>query len=209
MRELKTLSALMAVALAVAVLATASASADIVNSSGVYGSEQIPATFGATAIDPVTFRAGGVEITCFPAGISGEMDGDWDEAGPADASLDFAWDGCTAAAGAQSCTVDPVHDVPVNFTESTLLAPDWQMVNTDRLQSFIDCTGGVFDCDWWSDPADGTALVADVDSETQVISFDGDTVGFGGTFGCPSPGQYDARYQIVSPEDALSSTGSQ
>jgi hypothetical protein len=217
MSRIKRLSLVTALALAAVALTAATASADIVNSSGVYNGYVFAEHNENTGDDP-TLTAGGVVISCDDAtshsdwdqttGEQEGIDGDWDATGPANATLDFAWAGCTAAAGAQTCTVDPVHDVPVNFTESTLLAPDSEIVNTDRGQTFVNCTGGIFSCDAWSDPADGTAVVADVDSETQIITIN-DTVGVGGSLTCPSSGVWEARYQITTPSDPLSSTGTQ
>jgi hypothetical protein len=207
MSRIKRLSLVTALALAAVALTAASASADIVNSSGVYSGPIFAEHNANTGADP-TLTSGSVVISCEVAESSGTINGDWTAGGPANGVLDFSWDQCTAAGGLQTCTVDDVLDVPVNLNESTALAPDSEIVNTDRGQTFIDCTGGVFSCDAWSDPADGTAVVADVDAETQIVTIN-DTVGVGGSIACPSSGQWEARYEIVTPEDDLSSTGTQ
>jgi hypothetical protein len=208
MRNLERLSVLTAVVLGALALTAATASADIENSSGVYTGPFEAVHPGPTQNTDPDPSFGGT-ISCQGASISGTMDGDWDASGPANGVLDFAWEDCTAmVGGVQSCTIDPVTDVPVNLVESsTALAPDWQIVNTDRLETFIDCAGGVFSCDVWSDPGDGTGFVADVDSERQVIEINDE--GSVGGIGCPTSGGYDARYEITTPEDDLFSTGTQ
>jgi hypothetical protein len=198
MGNLKRLSLLTTLALAAVALTAVSASADIEQSSNP-GVPFVGPVQGHNVGPNPTLETSTVTITCTEATTAGSIDGDWDETGPATGSLRFAWDGCTAAAGLQTCEVDPVDPTDVNITEEN--APDSTITNTERGETFIDCTGGVFTCTAWADPADGTEVEADVDSATQIASID-DTVGVGltGEVGCPDSGQWVAQYQVSEPQ---------
>ncbi|HMJ95947.1 MAG TPA: hypothetical protein VK486_08840, partial [Thermoleophilaceae bacterium] len=103
MSNLKRLSLLTAVALAVVGYAAVPASADIL-SGGEFGSPYEGAVKGVRSGAAPTLTMGSTVITCQTADFDGLMDGN----APATAELNFSLGGCTTSGG-----------VPCSFTDIT------------------------------------------------------------------------------------------
>ena len=208
--NLKRLSLVTALALAVVAYAAVPASADILT-PGEFGSvysqcdggadpdpEDCPVK-GVRSGDAPTLTAGSTVITCQSATTDGVMDGDATAANdPAEAELNFQWDDCETQTG-QDCTVDDITGVSVDITEAN--APSSTIVNTETAGTTIECVEGVFTCDASSNPA-STPVTAEVDQATQVATID-DTVAVTGLLGCPlsGTGQWEAEYLITDDAD--------
>ena len=193
MRNLKRLSALTGLALAVVAFTAPSASADIVI-PGKNDPYVGPIAGVNTGLDP-RFEAGGQTITCEGAAFAGTMDG----TAPATGELDFSWDQCTTS-GPTGCTVDDIEDVPVAFDESPP-APDFFIINTEAVETFISCAL-LFNCTVSADSSEveayvvgGTDPVASIDA---AVNYTGPT--------CPEwPGRMVAEYEVTVPEEGLES----
>jgi hypothetical protein len=186
--SLKSLSLLMAVALAVVGYAAVPASADIL-SPGEFGSVYQGAVKGVRSGAATTFTAGSTTITCETADIEGIMDG----AAPAGGTLNFSWEACRTQ-GFVACSVDDILGVGVNIDEwnapSATISP-WVSAGTT-----IVC-GFVFHCNV-SFNGTSTVVTAELDQWSQVAAIN-DTVAVTGSVGCPASGtgQWNARYLIT------------
>jgi hypothetical protein len=200
--NLKRLSLLTAVALAVVAYSAVPGSADIL-SPGQFGSVYSDCDPGGDPQDcPVqgvpsgpatTFTAGSIVITCQTATIDGTMDGN----APATAVLNFSFADCTTQ-GSVSCSVDDITGVTFNVTEAN--NPSATMISTETFGTTITC-GGVYSCTWSSNPATNPVTI-EIDQATQVATID-DTMNVSGSVGCPGSGtgQWQAQYQITDDED--------
>jgi hypothetical protein len=215
--NLKRLSLVTALALAVVGYAAVPASADIL-SPGEFGSVYSDCVPGGTKQDcPIkgvrtgaapTLVAGSTTITCQTATFTGVMDGDWTDAGPANGTLSFSWGSCTTQ-GAVPCTVNAINNVPVIFDEAN--APSFTIRNTATAGTTITC-GVVFVCNASSNPA-STPVTAEVDQASQIATI-ADTVAVSGSVGCPASGTgtWNAQYLITDNNNNdldLWATGSQ
>jgi hypothetical protein len=204
--NLKRLSLMTALALAVVAYAAVPASADILSpgqNGSVYSDcvsggdpEDCPVK-GVNTGDPPTLTAGSTVITCQSALTEGVMDGNAATDDPAEAELDFSWSDCETQ-GAVDCTVDDITGVSVDITEDN--APSSTIGNTEAAGTTITC-GEVFVCDASSNPS-STPVTAEVDQATQVATID-DTVAVTGLLGCPlsGTGQWEAQYLITDDLD--------
>ena len=205
MSNLKRVSLLTVVALAVVAYAAVPASADILSPSEfglVYSDcdpggdpEDCPVKGERTGAAP-TFTAGGTVVTCQTAGFEGLMDGDWTAAGPASAELNFSWGSCTTQ-GSVPCSVNAITGVSFEITEEN--APSFTFRNTETAATTITCAFN--SCTWSSNPAT-TPLTIEVDHATQVATIN-DTMDVSGSIGCsPSGvGTYSAQYLITDDQD--------
>ncbi|HMJ95946.1 MAG TPA: hypothetical protein VK486_08835 [Thermoleophilaceae bacterium] len=205
MANLKRLSLLTAVALAVVGYAAVPASADITLGDGgpVYsdcvpgGSKQdCPIKFVRSG-PATTFTAGSTVITCQTSNIDGVMDGDATTGRPASATLNFSWSQCTTNS-LVGCSVGSITGVPFNILEGN--APSFTFVNTATFGTTITCAG-VFVCNMSSNPAT-TPVTIEVDQASQVATIN-DTVAMTGSIGCPASGTgtWRADYLITGDAD--------
>ncbi len=206
MSNLKRLSLLTAVALAVIGYTAVPASADIL-SGGEFGSvysdcvsddpnPPIPLDCPIKGVRDgaaPTLQAGNTTITCQTANTDGIMDG----AAPATAVLNFSWGTCTTQ-GAVPCSVNNITGVDVSISEAN--APSATITNTETAGTTITC-GLVFVCNASSDPST-TPVTAEVDQATQVATIS-DTVAVTGSVGCPTSGTgtWNAQYLITDDND--------
>jgi hypothetical protein len=200
--NLKRLSLVTTLALAVVAYAAVPASADIL-SPGEFGSVYSDCDPGGDPQDcpingvntgDVTFTAGATVITCRTSNIDGVMDGN----APATAVLNFSFEGCTTQTSVD-CTVDDITGVDVDITEAN--APSATIVNTEAFGTMITCAGFPGSCAWSSDPS-STPVTAEVDQASQVATID-DTMAVSGLVGC-SPdgtGQWEAQYVFTDDAD--------
>jgi hypothetical protein len=186
--DLKRLSLLTALALAVVAYAAVPASADIL-SPGEFGSPYQGSVKGVRSGAAPTLVAGTTTITCQTANTDGTMDGN----APATAVLNFSWDSCMTG-GAVPCSFGDVTGVDVDFTEQN--APSMTMINTETAGTTITC-GLVFSCSASSNPST-TPVTAEVDQASQVATI-ADTVAVTGSVGCPTSGTgtWNAQYLIT------------
>ena len=202
MSNLKRLSLLTVVALAVVAYAAVPASADIL-SPGSGGSLYQGPVKGVNTGDDPTLVAGSITIVCTGALTEGTVDGDRtgvapDPIVPASGELDFSWSGCTAQPSGQGCTVNPITDVSVDILEAN--APSATIRNSETAGTTITCSG-VFVCNASSNPST-TPVTAEVDQASQIATIS-DTVAVSGVLGCPlsGTGTWNAQYQITDDSD--------
>jgi hypothetical protein len=191
MSNLKRLSLLTAVALAVVGYAAVPASADIL-SPGEFGSVYNGAVKGVRSGAAPTLVAGTTTITCQTANTSGSISG----TAPATGTLNFSWGSCTTQ-GAVPCSVGNINNVPVSISEAN--APSATITNTATAGTTVSC-GVVFVCNAQSTIGGGspTPVTAEVDQASQVATI-ADTVNVSGSVGCPASGvgQWNAQYLIT------------
>jgi hypothetical protein len=199
------LSLLTVLTLAAVALTAGTASADILDSTGAIYNGPV----SGTNVGTPTLTSGDVVITCNSSTFAsvGNIDGDWDASGPANAVLDFAWSDCSAVSstGGNACSFAPAEDVSVILDETILAAPDSTLINTSRMEWRVTCLG-TWVCTWSSDPSTGSEVQADVDAETNTVTIN-DVVEVSGTL-CPDDeGVWDAVYAITP--QGLEASGSQ
>ncbi len=194
--NLKRLSLVTALALAVVAYAAIPASADIL-SPGSGGSVYSGAIKGVRSGAAPTLVAGNTTITCQSATTDGIMNGDATTGGPANAELNFQWDSCTTN-GAVPCSVNDITGVSVNILEAN--APSATIRNTETAGTTITC-GLVFVCNASSNPST-TPVTAEVAQASQVATI-ADTVSVSGSVGCPASGTgtWNAQYLITDDAD--------
>ena len=195
--NLKRLSLVTALALAVVAYAAVPASADIL-SPGSGGSVYQGDVKGVRSGAAPTLVAGTTTITCQTANTDGTIDGDATAANdPAEGTLNFQWGTCTTQ-GAVPCTVGNITGVTVDITEAN--APSATIINTATAGTTVTC-GLVFSCNASSNPA-STPVTAEVNQGTQVATI-ADTVAVTGSVGCPASGTgtWNAQYLITDPDD--------
>ena len=194
--NLKRLSLLTALALAVVAYVAVPASADIL-SPGQFGSVYQGPIKGVNTGAAPTLQAGSTTITCQTASFEGLMDGDWTAAGPASAELDFSWGQC-ATQGSVPCSVNAITDVSFEIDEEN--APSFTFKNTETFGTTITCSG-VFVCNASSNPST-TPVTIEVDQASQIATI-ADTVNVSGMVGCPlsGVGTWNAQYLITDDAD--------
>jgi hypothetical protein len=186
--NLKRLSLLTAVALAVVGYAAVSASADIL-SPGEFGSPYQGAVKGVRSGAAPTFVYGSTTITCQTANIDGSIDGN----APATGTLNFSWASCTTQ-GAVPCSFSNMTGVDVKITEGN--APSATITNTETAGWTMTC-GLTYTCNWSTNPA-STPVTAEFDQASQVATI-ADTVFMTGSVGCSASGTgtWNAQYLIT------------
>jgi hypothetical protein len=198
--NLKRLSLLTALALAVVAYAAVPASADIL-SPGEFGSPYQGSVKGVRSGAAPTLVAGTTTITCQTANTDGTMDGN----APATAVLNFSWGSCTTQ-GAVPCSVNAITGVDVSITEAN--HPSATIINTGKdgvpgaaAGTTVTC-GLVFSCNASSNPST-TPVTAEVDQGSQVATI-ADTVAVTGSVGCPASGTgtWNAQYLITDSNNA-------
>jgi hypothetical protein len=191
--NLKRLSLLTALALAVVGYAAVPASADIL-SPGEFGSVYNGAVKGVRSGAAPTLVAGATTITCQTANTDGSISG----TAPATGTLNFSWASCTTQ-GAVPCSVANINNVPVSISEAN--APSATITNTATAGTTVTC-GLVFSCTASSNPA-STPVTAEVDQASQVATI-ADTVAVTGSVGCPTSGTgtWNAQYLITDSNNA-------
>jgi hypothetical protein len=196
--DLKRLSLLTALALAVVAYAAVPASADILSpgSGGTAYGPDGPVKGVRSGAAP-TLVAGTTTITCQTANTDGTMNGDATTGGPANAVLNFSWGSCTTQ-GAVPCSVNTITGVNVNITEAN--HPSATIINTATAGTDITC-GAVFTCHASSDPSTHP-VTAEVAQASQVATID-DVVSVTGSVGCPlsGTGTWKAQYLITDDAD--------
>ena len=190
--NVKRLSLVTALALAVVAYAAIPASADIL-SPGEFGSVYSGPVKGVRSGAAPTLVAGSTTITCQTANTSGSINGN----APATGTLNFSWGSCTTQ-GAVPCSVNNINNVPVSISEAN--APSATITNTATAGTTVSC-GLVFVCNASSNPTT-TPVTAEVDQASQVATI-ADTVSVSGSVGCPASGvgQWNAQYLITDNAD--------
>ncbi len=193
MSNLKRLSLLTAVALAVVGYAAVPASADIL-SPGSGGSVYSGAMKGVRSGAAPTLVSGPITITCQQVTIDGTMNGDA-SGGSATAVLDISFANCMTNGGVP-CTISSVTGVSFNVTEAN--NPSFTFVNTETFGMTITC-GPFYSCNWSSNPST-TPVTIEVNQASQVATIS-DTMNVSGPVGCPASGTGTLNLQIGITDD--------